>query len=318
MAPSFLDIGFSTFTLGDVPFSSLIRIFKQVKASKVATTISSRHFMGLSSIHSSEVPLVLNTTTGSITPQFHVVFNDSFSTVPSLQRENDPPSFWNDLCLENTVYIITDVTPENGLHLVDDWLTDSERTEKLRQIQRRENIRTRMTGRTSVPIPPQIISEPSTDSILISDPPLPALISLRSVASTNPTSVQIPSPPEPILIAVPETPQAVPTRRSNRSTKGQFTSTRFFDEVFLTPLANVAKSDENTRQLAYLASLCTCYDTGLENKTDPRMYFAKNRKDDPDMPTFHQAADGPNADDYIFVSTPMSHRRYISFLVVSS
>jgi hypothetical protein len=29
-------------------------------------------FMGLSTIHSSEVPLVLNTTTGSITPQFHV------------------------------------------------------------------------------------------------------------------------------------------------------------------------------------------------------------------------------------------------------
>jgi hypothetical protein len=83
------------------------------------------------------------------------------------------------------------------------------------------------------------------------------------------------------------------------STKGQFTSTRFFDEVFLTPLANVAKSDENSRQLAYLASLYTCYDTGPENITDPRMYAAKNRKDDPDMRTFHQAVNGPNADDYI-------------------
>ena len=29
------------------------------------------------------------------------------------------------------------------------------------------------------------------------------------------------------------------------------------------------------------------------------MYAAKNRKDDPDMPTFHQAVNGPNAEDYI-------------------
>ena len=31
-------------------------------------------FLGISNLHSSEVPLVLNLQTGSITPQFHVVF----------------------------------------------------------------------------------------------------------------------------------------------------------------------------------------------------------------------------------------------------
>jgi hypothetical protein len=39
--------------------------------------------MGLSSAHASTVPLVLNPTTGSITPQFHVVFDDWFATVSS-------------------------------------------------------------------------------------------------------------------------------------------------------------------------------------------------------------------------------------------
>ena len=33
-------------------------------------------YMGMSPLHSSSVPLVLNPSTGSITPQFHVVFDD--------------------------------------------------------------------------------------------------------------------------------------------------------------------------------------------------------------------------------------------------
>ena len=40
-------------------------------------------YMGMSESHSSSVPLVLNLTTGAITPQFHVVFDDWFATVAS-------------------------------------------------------------------------------------------------------------------------------------------------------------------------------------------------------------------------------------------
>ena len=38
-------------------------------------------FVGFSNQHSSNVPLILNLQTGSISPQFHVVFDDKFSTV---------------------------------------------------------------------------------------------------------------------------------------------------------------------------------------------------------------------------------------------
>jgi hypothetical protein len=47
--------------------------------------------LGLSTQHASEVPLVLNCKTGSITTQFHVVFDDLFFTVPSVERKKDPP-----------------------------------------------------------------------------------------------------------------------------------------------------------------------------------------------------------------------------------
>jgi len=41
-------------------------------------------FLGFSPHHSSLVPLILNVTTGRISPQYHVVFDDKFETVPSL------------------------------------------------------------------------------------------------------------------------------------------------------------------------------------------------------------------------------------------
>ncbi len=79
---------------------------------------------GLSTIHSSEVPQILNLTTGSITTQFHVVFDDLFTTVSSVEREEDPPSHWNNLCLEQTEFIPID-TP---MPLSPDWLSKMDTT----------------------------------------------------------------------------------------------------------------------------------------------------------------------------------------------
>jgi hypothetical protein len=50
--------------------------------------------MGVSSNHASSVPLVLNVSTGSITPQFHIVFDDWFATVSNSDGES--PDFTSD------------------------------------------------------------------------------------------------------------------------------------------------------------------------------------------------------------------------------
>jgi hypothetical protein len=65
-------------------------------------------FLGLSHQHASEVPLVLNIGNGSITNQCHVVFDDLFTTVPSIERETAPPDHWAELCLENSTHIMLD------------------------------------------------------------------------------------------------------------------------------------------------------------------------------------------------------------------
>jgi hypothetical protein len=76
--------------------------------------------LGLILQHSSEVPLLFNLQTGSIDKQCHVVFYDQFTTVSSIEREIDPPSHWEDLCLESAVRIVTD---HPTTYLKDDWLT---------------------------------------------------------------------------------------------------------------------------------------------------------------------------------------------------
>jgi hypothetical protein len=84
-------------------------------------------FVCLSNIHSSEVPLILNLSIGSITSQYHVVFDDRFFTIESIAIKDDPPDHWKDLCLENTLVVPIESTANSPAHLHDDWLTDSER-----------------------------------------------------------------------------------------------------------------------------------------------------------------------------------------------
>jgi hypothetical protein len=45
-------------------------------------------FVGFSSEHSSLCPLILNLETGYISPQYHVVFDDKFTSVVSLDKSH--------------------------------------------------------------------------------------------------------------------------------------------------------------------------------------------------------------------------------------
>ena len=79
-------------------------------------------FVDLSSIHSSKVPLVLNLQSGSIIMQYNVIFDVGFTTVESVGVDEDPVNHWEELCLENTMYVHNNSTAEAPLHLQDNWL----------------------------------------------------------------------------------------------------------------------------------------------------------------------------------------------------
>ena len=55
-------------------------------------------YLGRSPAHAENVALVLNPKTGLVSPHFHVVFDDNFTTVPHLRKVTVPPN-WNKLVI---------------------------------------------------------------------------------------------------------------------------------------------------------------------------------------------------------------------------
>ena len=54
-------------------------------------------YVGRSPAHASNVALILNPRTGHVSPQFHVVYDDDFITVPYLRTGKVPPHWENKL-----------------------------------------------------------------------------------------------------------------------------------------------------------------------------------------------------------------------------
>jgi len=73
-------------------------------------------YLGHSPNHATTVPLVLNITTGLVSPQYHLVFDDHFTTVNCLHT-NKIPSTWPDLFKNtSTNYLDEDLQTQHYLH----------------------------------------------------------------------------------------------------------------------------------------------------------------------------------------------------------
>jgi hypothetical protein len=60
-------------------------------------------YLGRSKHHASNVALILNLETGNVSPQYHLTFDDKFSTVPYLRQREKPP-FWEELVKTQTEF----------------------------------------------------------------------------------------------------------------------------------------------------------------------------------------------------------------------
>ena len=84
-------------------------------------------YLGRAATHASSVPLVLNPKTGSITPQFHVVFDDWFATVSS--DVSDLPDFnspeWNKLFGDSTFQYVVDEADLSAVRELSENLEDA-------------------------------------------------------------------------------------------------------------------------------------------------------------------------------------------------
>ena len=79
-------------------------------------------YLGHSPFHAGSVALVWNPTTGRVSPQYHVVFDDDFTTVPYMEAGTIPPN-WEEL-----VKYSSELSTTEDVDLADAWLHGSPET----------------------------------------------------------------------------------------------------------------------------------------------------------------------------------------------
>ena len=72
-------------------------------------------YLGHSPIHAGNVALVFNPVTGRVSPAYHVVFDDTFSTVPYMRASSLPPN-WEELVKNST-----EIATTEDFELADVW-----------------------------------------------------------------------------------------------------------------------------------------------------------------------------------------------------
>ena len=100
-------------------------------------------FLGFSATHSSTVSLALNCSTGSVSPQFHVVHDELFTTIHNLGLDN-MTALWDELC---SISRENDWKPEVNKFgketpapiVSSDWLDN----EELKELREKEKLRYR-------------------------------------------------------------------------------------------------------------------------------------------------------------------------------
>lgn len=93
-------------------------------------------FLGFSKEHATNVGLILNLRTGSVSPQYHVAYDELFQTVTNT-ADNNPPLdeiLWDHLVTnKREVYFDDDVDPTDIPPLHTDWLDPDELDDRKEQ-----------------------------------------------------------------------------------------------------------------------------------------------------------------------------------------
>ena len=199
--------------------------------------------------------------------------------------------------------------------LDNEWLTPDEVEERNRAQSRQRVLRHSLNPTNTPSLSTQVIPSPTTPSTgstadntttLVSPDslPTPTLASSQTLSSNIIVDASLP-PRFQLASPLPSAPPAPPStqppplllRRSDRTNKGTYSSTRFINQAFLTSICDPHRPHQET-SLAYMATLETDLETGEENCLDPHAYAAKHNIKDPDNPSYNDALTGPHAAEY--------------------
>jgi len=250
-------------------------------------------FVGISHVHSTNVPLVLNLTTGHISPQFHVVFDDLFSTVSSLNISDDPPENWETIFHESRFE--TKFDKHTNFTLADEWLEPDD-------ISRRRLLlkESKIFPRLNLP-PDELPNQRESKFVSLPFVPPPVPIIIPATMPPPPASIPIFPPEKPPSPEIAIFPPNIPSpRRSTRSTRGigptRFVPGGYLSNAFFAGLVECSEVSASDSAMDYMCAVMTDPVTGLLECSDPLIYAAMARKMDPDNPRYHEAMSGPDSE----------------------
>ena len=273
-------------------------------------------FLGMSKRHASTIGLIRNLATGSVTPQYHVVYDELFTTVPStVNYDEQVPANWIDLLTYSRDYALDDEVedvPELGI----DWLNEDELREK------QERIRRRAQGLNRLPDLPEGVATPLRGDDDDDDDEIPPVIVQdvepddedNDAEGLQPAIDDDPAPP--VVVQQPGPvrggPRRVP-RRNPRYYGEEFVNVadrtervREFEEHFglmtsgdllLRDMGSFLKNPKDCQTTMY----CALHDTkvdedGLLDSIHPLAFAAKANAED--TPNFHQAMNSEDAEGF--------------------
>jgi hypothetical protein len=274
-------------------------------------------YMGVSTEHASSVPIVLRVSTGSITPQFHVVFDDWFATVAATAAEL--PDFasdeWYKMFGNSTYQYVLDSSEEEQSP------TDSE--EAIAHDQNSSDIsQLQEAYQPAVPLQvPEPALEPrhqstgsyraegggSTQQLFNDTASSPSTsISTKPEISQNSTPIntpnespditptQVDSPKQPSTQRKPSTPpNPIPVRKSKRASKPAPRLTYTHDKKSLTHLANLTITDSHINH----------YENITNAYPDAEVLLTSKAQNNPDMFEYSEAMNGEHRKEWIEAAT---------------
>jgi len=214
-------------------------------------------YLGVSKHHSSTVHMVLNPATGVISPQYHVVFDDHFSTVFSDGQFD--PSIWESLVQSNRELHQTVIQTTDGTLIIppDHRPFDA-------SILPPSNVGSSEPPELPIPTPTLTTTPPSSV-------PEGVPVAPEGTATTNPLPIlppPIPQQPTPSIMP-PQAPSSPPLRRSSRRNKGQRTGDRLIESV--SPIFKyISAHNISIPHLSLFGSSQTSYDN-IETDQLPRV-----------------------------------------------
>ena len=276
-------------------------------------------FVGFSPHHFSLVPLILNPRTGKISPQFHVVFDNWFTSVLSVGAEDAfEPSMWQTLFSHSCYHYMFD--DHDAISLSDDW-TDPGLQNVLDDHQHQLNQLPHRTGLSLQRETDNVSSSKPVDTHTLTPNPLPpldpTLIPGGLPEAAVPSQARDPTPavpsqardPTPAVLSqvrdpTPAVPSSEPSPSSSvrRSTRtGTAPICWGYDEThgagyeaISTFCAFVADDDHAQAYSAFVAGDSS---TETYDYRDPLVYQASTHKD-PDLPRYVEALTGPDREGF--------------------